>query len=111
MFSSPSLLKLKEILSKVFFSTIKDQVEDRHGNQLKFIMRPSKQMISIYKDQIARMQIPAWYWDESRTITLENNPVIKFDQVRKVWYNQVSEKVLEGLPCPILDTVVYDDIL
>jgi hypothetical protein len=68
-------------------------------------------MIKVFKDQVSRMQIPQWHWDESRIITLESNPLIKFDPARKVWYNQMSEKVLEGLPCPILDNVVYDELM
>jgi len=95
-------------MMRVFFDILSNQVVDRFGYEMRFIPKPSRQMIALYKDQVARMPVPKWHWDEQRLITMESNPLIKFDQTRKVWYNQVSNRPIPGFPPPLFDEVTYD---
>jgi len=95
---------------KVYYDPLLQKVTDRNGIDLKFIPKPSKTIINLFKEQVSRSPLPLCFRDENKVIGLQSHPEIKFDEVRQCWYHQETSRIISGLPPPPVDNIVYESM-
>jgi len=94
---------------KALYDPALDKVTDRNGIELKFVVKPDRGFIELFKEQVFRSSPPSWFRDSDRKICLRSNNYIHYDEARKIWFHSMTGKIFSGFNHPVIDDILYED--